>query len=102
MADLEPKLKAYRLARARLDMHCASEVDGWDDAHERTLEELSKAHSVAMDDLLLTPAKRPADIVRKLELTVAEEAHDNWHTAAAIMALLKDDAHRLLRFLEQK
>lgn len=100
MAEFANRLQAYRIAKAEMDRHQYGEYPRGN--HEAELEfdrltdRLSTAHSDAMDALLLTKADSNLDLIRKLEITVAEQAHDNWHLAAPIMALLVDDARRLL------
>lgn len=99
MADFTDRLRAYHIAKADLDRHQFGENP---EGHEAELEfdkvtdRLSNIHTDALDGLLLSKAETRLQLLRKLEIIVAEEVHDNWHLSAPIMALALDDARRLI------
>ena len=83
-----------------MDRHHAVEPapDDNGDYDSRT-NELSDVHTAAMNALLLTPAKFQHEIAQKLRIIVAEEIHDGWHLATPILALVSEDADRLLKMV---
>lgn len=93
----EEKLHAYRGAKLeldRLDHETSYEKKG--EQYDSRLDQLVSAQTAATDGLLLTPAKTQRELYLKLKVTAESEAHDNWHLSTPIMALLVEDARRLL------
>lgn len=92
----DQRLSAYRIAKAEMDMHQARQEAGCGEEYERAGDHLVDNHTEAMDCLLMTPCVDQRDLWNKIDIIVREEAHDNWHMASEIMAMLRCDAERLL------
>ena len=100
MIDFDERLRAYRIARAEMDLHHADAPAPDDNGeYDDRTNVLCDLHTAAMDALLLTPAKCQREIAQKLRIIVAEEIHDGWHLATPILALVSDDADRLLNMV---
>ncbi|WP_126172859.1 hypothetical protein [Altericroceibacterium xinjiangense] len=90
-------LASFRLAKAEMDLHCAREPqDGQHEAYEAETSRLCDIHTEALNRLLLTPCRNPQDLGSKIAVIVEEEIHDGWYMASPIMALLTEDARRIL------
>ena len=100
MSSFDERLSAYRIAKATMDLQQDSVRPNGDRKSlielDQKMDQLSEAHSEALDSLLLTKVSTQGELLQKLEIIVAEEVHDNWHLSAPIMALALDDARRLI------
>lgn len=91
-------LRAYRLAKAELDLHCATvtpQEEAACDAYERETARLADNSADAINGLLLLPASTQFELATKLEISHQEQVWDGWSQAHAISAILACDAERL-------
>lgn len=96
MADFAESYRAYREAKARLDLDMAIAPEHYGEVGAVEFERLNDEHVEAIDRLLMTPATTADEVAIKIDVVVAEGIHDNWHLAGPIMALLRCDASRVL------
>lgn len=90
------RFKAYRLARAEMDVAYAREQP------DEVCERIDEQHTIALDRLMLTPAETIVDLRRKLEVFDDEEIDQDWWSLRQIVALIAVDARHLLPLMVEE
>ena len=98
----DTRLRAYQIAKAKADMHCAEySLSVYDQAIQAESSTLCEVQDRATDDLLLTQARDQRDLWHKIDIIVREEAFDSRQHGGEIMELLRCDARRLLNLCRE-
>lgn len=101
MTTFDERLVAYRLIRAQILLSDIeddrAELAGQRPAYDaEACERLATAHAAALNDLLLTPARKPFDLATKLKIAAEEDIAAGWRLGREICAMIACDAQRLL------